>query len=47
MIGAAMTAELHRGEALDSLMDDFKALFPTVLTNAAATPKRRITKVAK
>jgi AcrR family transcriptional regulator len=48
MIGAAMTAELHKDEVrLDSLVDDLKALFPTVLTNAAATPKRRPTKVAK
>ena len=40
MIGAAMTAVLHKDDArLRDLMDDFKALFPTVLTNA--TTKRR------
>src|SRR5262245_49702193 len=40
MIGCAMTAVLHRDEArLRDLVDDFKMLFPTVLTNA--TVKRR------
>jgi hypothetical protein len=44
MIGAAMTAELHKDEVrLDSLVDDFKTLFPTVLTNAATTkPKPKL-----
>jgi AcrR family transcriptional regulator len=43
MIGAAMTAVLHREDArLRDLIDDFKALFPTVLTTAATkrTTKR-------
>jgi len=46
MIGAAMTAVLHKedGGRLRELMDDFKQLFPTVLTNA--TTKRR-NKVAR
>jgi AcrR family transcriptional regulator len=42
MIGAAMTAVLHKDETrLGVLIEDFKALFPTVLTNAATTTKRR------
>jgi len=42
MIGAAMTAVLHKDETrLTLLIDDFKALFPTVLTNAATTKKRK------
>lgn len=41
MIGAAMTAVLHKDETrLALLIDDFKTLFPTVLTNAATTKKR-------
>jgi AcrR family transcriptional regulator len=45
MIGAAMTAVLHRedGGRLRDLMDDFKTLFPTVLTNAT-TKRRKVTK---
>ena len=43
MIGAAMTAVLHKDdERLRELIDDFKTLFPTVLTNA--TTKRRKTR---
>src|SRR3954471_20058487 len=42
MIGAAMTGVLHKDETrLGLLIDDFKALFPTVLTNAATTTKKR------
>ena len=42
MIGAAMTAVLHGGDKrLDALIDDWKALFPTVLAHASAPPKRR------
>lgn len=45
MIGAAMTAVLHKddGGRLRELMDDFKQLFPTVLTNAT-TKRRKVTK---
>ena len=47
MIGAAMTAVLHRdGESnarLRDLMDDFKLVFPTVLTNAS-TKRRKVTR---
>jgi len=45
MIGAAMTAVLHKddGGRLRELMDDFKTLFPTVLTNAT-TKRRKVTK---
>lgn len=39
MIGAAMTTVLHEDPRLRELIEDFKALFPTVLTNA--TTKRR------
>lgn len=39
MIGAAMTSVLHDDPRLRDLIDDFKTLFPTVLTNA--TTKRR------
>ena len=35
MIGAAMTSVLHEDARLDVLIEDFKTLFPTVLTNAA------------
>jgi AcrR family transcriptional regulator len=46
MIGAAMTAVLHKDETrLALLIEDFKTLFPTVLTNAATTKKR--TKVTR
>jgi len=41
MIGAAMTSVLHEDARLGVLIDDFKTLFPTVLTNAATTPRRR------
>lgn len=47
MIGAAMSAVLHGGDKrLDELIEDWKALFPTVLAHAGAaarppTPKRR------
>jgi AcrR family transcriptional regulator len=45
MIGAAMTAVLHKEDArLRELIDDFKALFPTVLTQAATTKRRKVTK---
>jgi AcrR family transcriptional regulator len=42
MIGAAMSAVLHKedGGRIDDLIEDWKTLFPTVLTNAAATTKR-------
>ena len=41
MIGAAMSAVLHGGDKrLDELIDDWKALFPTVLAHGAA-PRRR------
>jgi AcrR family transcriptional regulator len=41
MIGSAMSAVLHKEEArIDDLIEDWKTLFPTVLTNAAATTKR-------
>jgi len=37
MIGAAMSAVLHGGDKrLDELIDDWKALFPTVLARCAA-----------
>jgi hypothetical protein len=39
MIGAAMTTVLHEDPRLRDLIDDFKALFPAVLTQA--TTKRR------
>ncbi|NVB85697.1 MAG: TetR/AcrR family transcriptional regulator [Kofleriaceae bacterium] len=42
MIGAAMTAVLHKDDArLRDLIDDFKALFPTVLTTATTKRTRR------
>lgn len=41
MIGAAMSAVLHRDDKLlDGLIDDWKALFPTVLANAGVATKR-------
>jgi AcrR family transcriptional regulator len=45
MIGAAMTAVLHKDidGRLRELIDDFKTLFPTVLTNAT-TKRRKVTK---
>jgi AcrR family transcriptional regulator len=44
MIGSAMTAVLHEDARIDILIDDFKTLFPTVLTNAATTPRKRTKK---
>jgi AcrR family transcriptional regulator len=44
MIGCAMTAVLHRDDnRLRDLVDDFKTLFPTVLTNAT-TKRRKVTR---
>jgi AcrR family transcriptional regulator len=43
MIGAAMSAVLHEDKRLDDLIDDWKALFPTVLGHAA-TRKRKVTR---
>lgn len=41
MIGAAMTAVLHQGDRrLESLIDDWKALFPAVLSQAGTATKR-------
>ncbi|HEY0250761.1 MAG TPA: TetR/AcrR family transcriptional regulator [Kofleriaceae bacterium] len=39
MIGAAMTKVLHKDAPLDLLIQDFKAVFPTVLANAGKKPK--------
>lgn len=40
MIGAAMSSVLHKEDArMDELIEDWKALFPTVLTNAATTKR--------
>jgi AcrR family transcriptional regulator len=36
MIGAAMSAVLHNDPRIDDLIEDFKTLFPNVLTTAAA-----------
>ncbi|HET9990591.1 MAG TPA: TetR/AcrR family transcriptional regulator [Kofleriaceae bacterium] len=44
MIGSAMTAVLHEDARLEVLIEDFKTLFPTVLTNAATTPRKRTKK---
>lgn len=42
MIGAAMSAVLHSEERrLDVIIDDWKALFPTVLAHGASVPKRK------
>lgn len=44
MIGAAMTAVLHKDDGrLRDLIEDFKTLFPTVLTNAT-TKRRKVTR---
>jgi AcrR family transcriptional regulator len=44
MIGAAMTAVLHKDDGrLRELIEDFKTLFPTVLTTAT-TKRRKVTK---
>lgn len=41
MIGAAMSSVLHKEDTrLDSLIDDWKMLFPTVLAQAGTTTKR-------
>jgi len=45
MIGAAMTTVLHGDDSrIADLIDDWKALFPTVLANAGQTKKRRGTR---
>jgi AcrR family transcriptional regulator len=41
MIGAAMTRVLHEDPRLRELIDDWKQLFPTVLTHAATTKRRK------
>ena len=42
MIGAAMTAVLHTEDRrLDTLIDDWKLLFPTVLANASEATKKK------
>lgn len=43
MIGAAMTTVLHDDPRLRDLIEDFKTLFPTVLTNAT-TKRRKVTR---
>jgi AcrR family transcriptional regulator len=43
MIGAAMTTVLHEDPRLRDLIEDFKMLFPTVLTNAT-TKRRKVSK---
>jgi AcrR family transcriptional regulator len=48
MIGAAMSAVLHTEDRrLDLLIDDWKALFPAVLSHAAATTKAKPSGKAK
>lgn len=47
MIGAAMSAVLHDDKRLDDLIDDWKALFPMVLTQAAQQQPRKPRKVTK
>jgi AcrR family transcriptional regulator len=50
MIGAAMSSVLHKEDAhMDALIDDWKALFPTVLATAgtAATKRPRDQKVKR
>ncbi len=44
MIGAAMSAVLHEDKRLDALIDDWKALFPTVLANAQTKKRRQVTR---
>ena len=46
MIGAAMTAVLHKDDTgrLRELIDDFKMLFPTVLTNATTKRRKQVTR---
>ncbi len=41
MIGAAMSAVLHEDPAINDLIDDWKSLFPTVLSSAATRTQRR------
>jgi AcrR family transcriptional regulator len=41
MIGSAMSAVLHDDKRLDDLIEDWKALFPTVLANASTNKKRK------
>jgi len=41
MIGAAMTAVLHADRRLDELIEDWKALFPTVLAQAGTSTTKR------
>ncbi len=45
MIGAAMSTVLHKDEGrLRELIDDFKTLFPTVLTNATTKRRNKVTR---
>ena len=44
MIGAAMSAVLHADKRLDDLIDDWKALFPTVLANAQTKKRKQVTR---
>ena len=44
MIGAAMTSVLHEDPRLRDLIDDFKTLFPTVLTNATTKRRKQVTR---
>jgi AcrR family transcriptional regulator len=48
MIGAAMSAVLHtEDKKLDSLIDDWKALFPAVLAHASTATTKRKAKVTR
>lgn len=44
MIGSAMSAVLHEDKRLDDLIEDWKALFPTVLANASTKKRKQVTK---
>lgn len=44
MIGSAMSAVLHDDKRLDDLIDDWKALFPTVLANASTKKRNKVTR---
>ncbi|HLL25498.1 MAG TPA: helix-turn-helix domain-containing protein [Kofleriaceae bacterium] len=44
MIGAAMSGVLHDDKHLDELIDDWKALFPTVLANAVTKKRNKVTR---
>jgi AcrR family transcriptional regulator len=44
MIGSAMSAVLHEDKRLDDLIDDWKALFPTVLANAQTKKRKQVTR---